>query len=96
MRNEIPKCLFKDALILLFFPPPSDCIENGGFCCTGEKRFTVDGQEDPHPTYPDANDCQMFYICLNQLIPKRSACEEGLVFNTGTGICDIPENVPEW
>ncbi|KAK4290515.1 hypothetical protein Pmani_036588 [Petrolisthes manimaculis] len=72
-----------------------NCIENGKFCCTGEKRYTIDGQEDPHPTYPDGNDCEMFYICLNQLIPKRSSCEKGLVFNTATGICDIPENVPE-
>jgi hypothetical protein len=50
---------------------------------------------DPHPKYPDADDCAKFYICLNGVSPRAQGCELGLVYNTVTKQCDSPENVPE-
>uniref|UniRef100_A0A0K8TBE4 Putative chitinase 3 n=2 Tax=Lygus hesperus TaxID=30085 RepID=A0A0K8TBE4_LYGHE len=48
-----------------------------------------------HPRYPDPEDCQFFYVCINGEVPRRNGCKIGQVFNEATGSCDWPRNVPE-
>ncbi|KAK8403985.1 hypothetical protein O3P69_000205 [Scylla paramamosain] len=74
---------------------PQSCIKNGNFCCDGRPVFTADGLPVPHPSYVNLDDCQKFYVCLNNLIPQESSCPLGQVFNDKTSLCDYPENVPE-
>lgn len=71
------------------------CVKKGAFCCTGEKVFTAQGLSIPHPSYPDLEDCQKFYVCLNGIVPQESSCSLGQVYNEKTTVCDFPENVPE-
>ena len=34
-----------------------------------------------NPLYADPNDCQFFYVCINNEEPRRNGCTTGLVFN---------------
>lgn len=69
--------------------------------CTSEELFkfscpAVDaGVALQHPRYPDPEDCQFFYFCINGETPRRSGCKLGQVFNEATTTCDWPRNVPE-
>lgn len=49
-----------------------------------------------HPRYPDAEDCQYFYVCVNGEIPRRSGCKLGQAFDERTGKCDWARKIPEW
>jgi len=53
------------------------------------------GLVDPHPKYPNENDCGSFFVCHNNISPRKQGCEIGAVYNTVTKSCDSPENVPE-
>jgi len=68
---------------------------SAGFLCP--ERGPVDelGQTDPHPKYPDLEDCGKFYICLNGISPREQGCDGGEVYNELTKQCDDPDNVPE-
>lgn len=70
-----------------------ECL--GDFCCSGEEVLTADGVKLPHPTYPNLQDCQKFYVCLNGITPQESSCGAGEVYNERSGLCDYPEYVPE-
>ena len=70
--------------------------ESGFSCPASDGAFDPLRTSDPHPKYPDADDCAKFYICLNGVSPRAQGCELGLVYNTVTKQCDSPENVPEW
>ncbi|XP_045118568.1 protein obstructor-E-like isoform X2 [Portunus trituberculatus] len=74
---------------------PQSCLKNGNFCCDGRQVFTAEGLAVPHPSYVNLDDCQKFYVCLNNLVPQESSCPLGQVFNDKTSLCDYPENVPE-
>ena len=49
-----------------------------------------------NPLFPDPDDCQYFYVCINGKEPRRNGCTSGLVFNNVNKRCDKPKNVPEW
>lgn len=49
-----------------------------------------------HPRYPDAEDCQYFYVCVNGETPRRSGCKLGQAFDERTGKCDWARKIPEW
>ena len=49
-----------------------------------------------HPRYPDTEDCQYFYVCVNGEIPRRSGCKLGQAFDERTGKCDWARKIPEW
>ena len=49
-----------------------------------------------HPRYPDAEDCQFFYVCVNGDTPRRSGCKLGQAFDESTGKCDWARKIPEW
>ena len=49
-----------------------------------------------HPRYPDTEDCQYFYVCVNGEIPRRSGCKLGQAFDERTGKCDWARRIPEW
>lgn len=49
-----------------------------------------------HPRYPDTEDCQYFYVCVNGEIPRRSGCRLGQAFDERTGKCDWARKIPEW
>lgn len=49
-----------------------------------------------HPRYPDSEDCQYFYVCINGEIPRRSGCKLGQAFDERTGKCDWARKIPEW
>ncbi|KAF4525421.1 hypothetical protein B566_EDAN004164 [Ephemera danica] len=70
------------------YEPMSDVFK---FTCP--KTNTTGGAV--HPRYPDPEDCQFFYVCINGEIPRRNGCQLGKVFNEATGNCDNPKNVPE-
>ncbi|KAE8573227.1 Cuticle Protein CPAP3 [Halyomorpha halys] len=69
--------------------------------CSSEDVFKFDcpkvdmTQAQQHPRYPDPEDCQFFYVCINGEVPRRNGCKLGQVFNEATGACDWPRNVPE-
>lgn len=48
-----------------------------------------------HPRYPDTEDCQYFYVCVNGEIPRRSGCKLGQAFDERTGKCDWARKIPE-
>ncbi|XP_032677823.1 protein obstructor-E-like [Odontomachus brunneus] len=48
-----------------------------------------------HPRYPDSEDCQYFYVCVNGEIPRRSGCKLGQAFDERTGKCDWARKIPE-
>ncbi|XP_031787487.1 cuticular protein analogous to peritrophins 3-B isoform X1 [Nasonia vitripennis] len=48
-----------------------------------------------HPRYPDSEDCQFFYVCINGETPRRSGCKLGQAFDESTGKCDWARKVPE-
>ncbi|XP_014213720.1 protein obstructor-E [Copidosoma floridanum] len=48
-----------------------------------------------HPRYPDAEDCQYFYVCINGKTPRRSGCKLGQAFDEKTGKCDWARKIPE-
>lgn len=58
-----------------------------GFQCPG-------GKLGLHPALPHPNSCILYYVCLNGGTPSEAGCGRGLVFNSKTGKCDKPENVP--
>jgi len=66
-----------------------------GFKCPAIDPTSPEGLSDPHPKYPDPDDCAKFFICLNGVSPREQGCELGLVYNTLTKQCDSPENVLE-
>jgi hypothetical protein len=74
----------------------SQALESGFRCAASSPTDDAFGVSDPHPKYADPADCAKFYICLNGVTPREQGCELGLVFNTITGQCDSPDNVPEW
>lgn len=49
-----------------------------------------------HPRYPDAENCQYFYVCVNGEIPRRNGCKLGQAFDESTGKCDWARKIPEW
>lgn len=49
-----------------------------------------------HPRYPDTEDCQYFYVCVNGQVPRRSGCKLGQAFDERTGKCDWARRIPEW
>ena len=49
-----------------------------------------------HPRYPDPEDCQYFYVCINGNVPRRNGCRLGQVFDDATKTCNWPRNVPDW
>nr|ASP44161.1 obstructor B1 [Penaeus vannamei] len=53
------------------------------------------GVVNPNPLYADPEDCQHFYVCINNVEPRRNGCPLGYVFNDDTKQCDDPANVPE-
>ena len=72
-------------------------------CCLADviefdcpKRSESDTSIVTNPLYPDPNDCQFFYVCINGQEPRRNGCTRGLVFNDANKRCDKPKNVPEW
>jgi hypothetical protein len=73
----------------------SQALESGFRCAASSPTDDAFGVSDPHPKYADPADCAKFYICLNGVTPREQGCELGLVFNTITGQCDSPDNVPE-
>ncbi|RLU27140.1 hypothetical protein DMN91_000939 [Ooceraea biroi] len=48
-----------------------------------------------HPRYPDTEDCQYFYVCVNGEVPRRSGCKLGQAFDERTGKCDWARKIPE-
>lgn len=54
-----------------------------------------DESQGSNPLYPDEDDCQFFYICINNRDPRRTGCTTGLVFNRETKRCDKPKNVSD-
>ncbi|GLV40992.1 obstructor-B [Carabus blaptoides fortunei] len=48
-----------------------------------------------HPRYPDPDDCQFFYVCINGETPRRNGCKLGQAFNDATKKCDWARLVPE-
>jgi len=68
----------------------------GNFCCPDKVQEYQDGSINPHPTYANLDDCQLFWVCLNgQEAVQEGSCTAGEVFNELTHKCDYPENVPE-
>ncbi|CAL4066540.1 unnamed protein product [Meganyctiphanes norvegica] len=68
----------------------------GNFCCPDGEQLYQDGTVNPHPTYPNLDDCQRFWVCLNgQEAVQEGSCTAGEVFNDVTNKCDYPENVAE-
>lgn len=85
------------------WPENTDCPseEVVGFSCPQptQRELSLFG----HPRYAHPTDCRMLYACVastHDVLAKRSArllgCEEGFVFNSNTGSCDYPQNVPGW
>nr|AYA49996.1 cuticular protein analogous to peritrophins 3-B [Leptinotarsa decemlineata] len=48
-----------------------------------------------HPRYPDPEDCQYFYVCINGNSPRRNGCKLGQVFDDVSKRCDWARHVPE-
>ncbi|KAF5299351.1 hypothetical protein FQA39_LY02524 [Lamprigera yunnana] len=48
-----------------------------------------------HPRYPDAEDCQYFYVCINGDTPRRNGCKLGQAFDDKTKKCDWARKIPE-
>ncbi|XP_046415455.1 protein obstructor-E [Neodiprion fabricii] len=62
-------------------------------------NFTCPAVDDSvaatHPRYPDVEDCQFFYVCVNGVTPRRSGCKLGQAFDERTGKCDWARKIPE-
>ncbi|KAK7084860.1 chitin binding [Halocaridina rubra] len=75
--------------------------DSGRTNCVSEKvhNFTCpkvgSDAADVHPRYADPQDCQYFYVCINGETPRRNGCSFGQVFNTESGTCDNPKDVPD-
>ncbi|XP_022910879.1 protein obstructor-E [Onthophagus taurus] len=65
-----------------------------GFVCPQESHTDQNGQVNIHPKFPNPNDCQKFYVCLNGVEPRDLGCTVGEVYNEVLQKCDAPENVP--
>ncbi|XP_028138793.1 protein obstructor-E-like [Diabrotica virgifera virgifera] len=69
--------------------------------CTSEEVFefqcpkVTEDVAITHPRYPDPEDCQYFYVCINGNSPRRNGCKLGQVFDDVTKRCDWARNVPE-
>ncbi|KAG5869731.1 hypothetical protein JTB14_021710 [Gonioctena quinquepunctata] len=48
-----------------------------------------------HPRYPDPDDCQFFYVCINGNAPRRNGCKLGQVFDDVGKRCEWSRKVPE-
>ncbi|XP_063593487.1 uncharacterized protein LOC134770492 [Penaeus indicus] len=77
-----------------------DAAGRSGCASTNVLNFTCptsgfDIQRDAHPRFPDPDDCQYFYVCINGKDPRRNGCAFGQVFNSVTKACDSPKEVPE-
>jgi len=66
-----------------------------GFECPPAPPADQYGNQDPHPKYPNLENCGTFFVCHNNISPREQGCELGEVYNTQTLACDSPENVPE-
>jgi hypothetical protein len=49
-----------------------------------------------HPRYSDPSDCRKFFVCIDNTKPRAHSCSVGSVFNPQIGVCDEPQNVPQW
>ncbi|XP_018021775.1 protein obstructor-E [Hyalella azteca] len=68
---------------------------DGAFSCPGGTHLDANGIAVPHPSFPNADDCSKFYVCLNGETPQEASCDKGLVFDERSMICALPETVPE-
>jgi len=66
---------------------------NNGWSCPITDPFDL--AQNPNPRYPDLEDCEKFYICLNGIIPRHQGCDNNRVYNELTQQCDHIDNVPE-
>lgn len=66
--------------VLFFFIKVSKDYVHGYFKCVKDGFF------------PDKSDCWVYHICDGGTHSVR-ACEEDLIFNSKTGLCDWPMNV---
>ncbi|KAB0800397.1 hypothetical protein PPYR_06137 [Photinus pyralis] len=48
-----------------------------------------------HPRYPDPEDCQYFYVCIDGVTPRRNGCKLGQAFDERTSKCDWARKIPE-
>ncbi|KAF2883115.1 hypothetical protein ILUMI_23056 [Ignelater luminosus] len=48
-----------------------------------------------HPRYPDPEDCQYFYVCINGDTPRRNGCKLGQAFDDRSKKCDWARKIPE-
>lgn len=74
--------------------PSCDAEAFLGFNCPPEpdlKAFGL-GFQEGYRTYRSQNDCQRYFICINQR-PRMYNCGEGNAFNELTNSCDGIENV---
>eukprot|EP00096_Caligus_rogercresseyi_P015433 TRINITY_DN786_c0_g1_i1.p1 TRINITY_DN786_c0_g1~~TRINITY_DN786_c0_g1_i1.p1 ORF type:complete len:437 (-),score=56.34 TRINITY_DN786_c0_g1_i1:94-1404(-) len=88
---------------LIFDPSKGQCaysdqVKREG--CSGEEVFQFECPHSPgspheHPRFPDPNDCQYFYICINGVSPRRNGCTDGLVFNKKSVACERPDKVED-
>lgn len=71
-------------------------VLDDGFKCPAEPGVGPEGNPEAHPKYAHPEDCQKFYVCLNNITPREHGCELGEVYNAESQRCDLPENVPGW
>ena len=72
--------------------PDCDASQYLRFQCPGVR---VDADLG-HPRYSDPSDCRKFYVCIENTKPRALSCGVGTVFNPDLGVCDEPQNVPNW
>jgi len=69
--------------------------QDGAFSCPPGPFVREDGQAQPHPSFPNDIDCAKFYVCLNGITPQEASCDKGLVFDSKSQLCALPDTVPE-
>jgi len=69
--------------------------EDGTEACPPGPHKDASGQVIPHPSYPDPVDCSKFTVCLNGVTPQAASCDKGLVFDSRSMLCALPDSVPE-
>lgn len=67
-----------------------------GFSCPDGETVGPNGRALPHPTFAHPEDCRLFYICRNGVVPQHGSCPEGDVYNEDSFKCDEPTAVPGW
>jgi len=73
----------------------SQLAADGTEICPPGPHKDANGQVIPHPSYPDLEDCSKFTVCLNGVTPQAASCDKGLVFDSRSMLCAIPDTVPE-